>query len=227
MPVMSTFAVPISPIKTSKPTCPKTTFSRKSALTDSFKSSSSTTTKLRTPPYYDPYPMSPLQPDNSDIVAPSPEFLTQSQQICNEISKYVSNNQLAFDELDCKSNKSNGVYQILDTSLETKVNDKTEDINNNSVCSISVKSYENPFLDQSNFENSSIEIGQFSPKLTSSPIGNKRLADHYYSKPIKRKRPNSSYSHKGSKRIDRLKDELEQIVIPAILAAQNEDIKQR
>lgn len=161
-----------------------------------------TFSKQRSSQYCDPYPLSPLQSEPPIAsVAPSQDFLAKSQQICNEINQYVSNNQLD----DNMANRSTGSSDLdRSITISSRNSPNHEDINNN-------------WADFDPFES----LKRVSPPPPPPPlVSAKRLAEEPgYSRTPKRKRPNPS------KRLDEIKFELRQIVIPAILEAAREETR--
>ena len=189
-----------------------------------------------------------------DIVAPSPEFVTQSHQICSEITNYFREpysqdtcshscdshacTQTGNNDRTCPSAADENNHNKFD-SMETI--DLTPDLNDSfdhTMSEWSLHDEELFYLPEhhhnqakinvhliSNFTNSIPGRSQSSISAKERKILERNHHNNHKSIVSKRKRPESLYSTRQSKKLDKLKFQLKEVVHAAILEAKKEDTK--
>ena len=199
--------------------------------------------KGRLPHHFDAYPQSPfLQSEVDQFIeqVPSPEFVNQSHQICSEISTYFNANHSPKEQpRGCppygqaqNNNSATAKPSFVNESLLSKFDsmetiDLTPDLNDYygeamSDWSLHEESFQQ---NQNQHPDGSISSAVISPKQSPCSAKSRKLLEEKCKKPSKRKRPESIYSTRHSKKVDQLKCQLKEVVHAAILEAKKEDTK--
>ncbi|KAI2802862.1 hypothetical protein BLOT_006984 [Blomia tropicalis] len=196
------------------------------------KNGYATFSKGRLPPHLDQYPKSALSSpgDQPPInIVPTPEFVSQSHRICNEISNYFKPNcspPLKRENVQCKSTlmPSGFDQSSLNKFDSMETIDLTPDMNANFGPTLSEWSlHENP--SQENDIDRAISTSTSSDDSTEQSQSRSSRRFETFSRASKRKRPESTYSTKQSKKVDKLKLQLKDVVHAAMLEAKKDDSK--
>lgn len=199
--------------------------------------------KGRLPHHLDAYPQSPYSNEHevSPFMeqVPSPEFVNQSHQICSEISNYFDASHSPKERpRGCPphgqsakgaGNVGTGRPSFAEESLLSKFDsmetiDLTPNLDDFYGQAVSKWSlHEQPSVNQLPlYASSASGSGHTSAQQSPGSVKSRKSYDSHSSK---RKRPDSIYSTKQSKKVDKLKCQLKEVVHAAILEAKKKDTK--